>query len=289
MTVLKLGKKPAVHDPRDLRFADLRPKGVSLPTFPKPGGGYGMDFGATGWHMLGNGPQDDGTIDSSWAAASGCGNCEIAGPCHDTMEAQKNGGRPVSRFTCLSAVQDYTRFLESVQPGQAYDPQSGANDTGCNTQQVLSWRQKTGITDTDGNAHKIGPYFSVEVGNFDAMWDALWLGECIGLGISPFPQSAMDAFNAGQIWTYVKGSPASDGHWIILPGHPTANLWTGITWGRRQLVTPSFITGYGDECWVWIDPDRFTAVTGKDANDFTPADVEQYLAVVAKQIADQFL
>lgn len=285
---LRLGKKPARHDARDLRFADLRPKGVSLPKFPKPAGGYGMDFGQTGWKMLGNGPQDDNTIDPSWAAADGCGNCELAGPCHDIMESAYNAGRPVPRFTSLSAVTEYAKFTESVAPGQGYDPQTGANDTGCDTQQVLSWRQKVGVTDADGGVHEIGPYFSVEVGDFDQMWDALWLGEHLGLGIAPFPQSAMDEFNAGQTWTYVPGSPASDGHWIILPGHPTANLWTGVTWGQRKPITPSFITHYGDECWVWLDPEQFTAATGKDAHNFDAADVEQYLAVTAKRIAAQF-
>jgi hypothetical protein len=285
---LRLGKLPAVDDPRDLLFADVRPHGVALPKIPKPGGGYGMDFGASGWGMLGNGPQDDSSIDPSWAAAEGAGNCEIAGPCHDIMEGQKNSGHPVSRFTCLSAIKDYTKFLQSVQPGHAYDPQSGANDTGCNTQQVLSWRQKVGITDANGTVHKIGPYFRVKAGDFGEMWDALWLAECIGIGIEPFPQSAMDQFNAGQPWEPVKGSPASEGHWVIIVGHPTENVWTGISWGRRQLIVPAFITEYVTECWAWIDPERFTAVTGKDVHGFTAADVQRYLAVTAQQVAAQF-
>jgi hypothetical protein len=111
MTTLKLGKRPATYDHRDLRFSDVR-SGVSLPHIPKPGGGYGMDFGATGWLMLGNGPCDDGSVtDQSSYAYQGAGDCAWAGPGHETMEFDKNAGRPVAKFTCKNILDQYAQYL----------------------------------------------------------------------------------------------------------------------------------------------------------------------------------
>src|ERR1700722_10504368 len=103
--MLKLGKQDHIYDSRDIRYGDVRPSSVSLPTAPAPSGGYGIDF--SDWLMLGNGPCDDGSVDSSWAAFQGAGDCAWAGPAHETMEACKNAGRPVPEFTCLNVLDQY--------------------------------------------------------------------------------------------------------------------------------------------------------------------------------------
>jgi hypothetical protein len=273
---MKLGKRPATYDSRDIRYADVRPKGTSLPTIPPPGGGYGMDFGAAGWLMLGNGPCDDGSIESSWAAYQGAGDCAWAGPAHETMEAAKNAGRPVPSFTCLSILEQYSAY-------SGYNLQTGAGDNGSNVRDVLNWRQTKGLTDTAGNAYKIGTYVALEPGNTQQLWEALWLFEAVGIGIN-FPNSAMDQFNAGQIWSVVAGAKIDGGHYIPLVGHPIENIWTCVTWGKRQTMTPQFLTTYCDEAWAYIDPERYNAVTGETPQDFTNADLGQYITAVSSQI-----
>src|ERR1022692_4586631 len=103
---LHLGKLPATYDKRDIRYADVRPKGLSLPTAPKPGGGYGADF--QDWWMYGNGPQDDASINPSWAAAQGAGDCVFAGLGHGILESAFNAKRMIPTISGLIAPEHYS-------------------------------------------------------------------------------------------------------------------------------------------------------------------------------------
>lgn len=273
--MFQLGKQPATYDSRDIRYADVRPTSVSLPTPPPPSGGWGMDF--SDWLMLGNGPCDDGSIESGWAAYQGAGDCAWAGPAHETMEACKNANRPVPPFTCLNVLQQYSAY-------SGYDLQTGAKDTGSNVRDVLKWRQTKGLTDSGGAAHKIGTYVALEPGNTQQLWEALWLFEAVGIGIN-FPNSAMDQFNQGKMWSVVPGATIEGGHYIPLVGHPVESVWTCVTWGKRQTLTATFLTTYCDEAWAYIDPERYTAVTGETPAGFTDADLEKYISVLSGQIS----
>lgn len=270
-----LGKHPATYDARDIRYSDVRVGQPALPSAPAPHGGYGMDFtGQDGWLMLGNGPCDDSSLDPNWAAFNGAGDCAWAGPAHETMEACKNAGRPVPQFTCRNILQQYSDYC-------GYQLTTGATDTGSNVREVLTWRQTKGLLDASGVAHKIGTYVSIEPGNFADLWEALWLFECVGIGIE-FPASAMDQFNAGKTWSVVSGSHIDGGHYVPLVGHPSANVWTCVTWGRRQTITPQFLTKYCDEVWAYIDPLRYSQVTGLTLEKYADADLERYLTLVGQ-------
>ena len=265
----QLGKKPATYDSRDFRYADAR-AGLTLPPAPAPGGGYGMDFGADGWGMLGNGP--DNTV---FQGFQGCGDCAWAGPAHETMEASKNAGRAVPRFSGKTVVDQYAQY-------SGYNPQTGANDNGSNVRDVLNWRQTKGLLDDSGTAHTIGSYVALEPGNLAQLWEALWLFNVIGVGIN-FPESAMDQTNAGQMWSVVPGAKIEGGHYIPVVGHPAADVWTCVTWGQRQTMTTQFLTTYCDEAWAWIDPARYSALTGDTPQGFSAAQVQQYLTAVGQE------
>lgn len=271
---LALGKRPATYDKRDIHYADIRPAGLTLPTAPKPGGGYGMDFFSNSWLMLGNGPCDDASIPESDAAFQGAGDCAWAGPAHEEMELAKNAGRPVPHFTCLNVLEQYSAYC-------GYDLKTGANDNGSNVRDVLTWRQSKGLLDTAGTAYKIGPFVSLEPGNTQQLWEALWLFDNVGIGFE-FPDSAMDQFNSGQTWSVVAGSQIDGGHYVPLVGHPVDSIWTCVTWGRRQTMTTAFLTKYTDEAWCYIDPERYSATTGKSPQGFTNADLTAYLTQVAQ-------
>lgn len=266
---LHLGKRDPTYDSRDLKYATVLATG-SLPPVPPPHGGYGMDFGSTGWLMLGNGPDD-----TVFPGFKGCGDCAWAGPAHETMESCKNAGRPVPQFSGKTVVDQYAEY-------SGFDPTSGTNDTGSNVRDVLTWRQTKGLFDDAGTAHKIGTYVALEPGDLNQLWEALWLFEAVGIGIQ-FPNSAMDQLQAGQPWSVVPGTTIEGGHYIPLVGQPTAGIWTCVTWGQRQVMTAQFLSAYCDEAWAWIDPERYTQVTGETQQGFRDADLEKYLTLVGQQ------
>lgn len=265
MSDLKLGKKAPTYDKRDWTYAELR-AAVTLPKFPNPSGGYGMDFGSSNWRMLGNGPDD-----TVFQGFGGCGDCAWAGPAHETMEMAYNARGPIPPFSGKTVVDQYSAYC-------GYDPKSGNNDNGSVVRDVLNWRRTKGLLDDNGTAHKIGAFVSLEPGNLQQLWEALWLFESVGIGIE-FPGSAMDQFNNNnQIWSVVPGAQIEGGHYVPLVGHPTNDVWTCITWAARQTITPQFLTKYCDEAWAYVSPELFNKVTGKSQQSFTQADLEQFIA-----------
>lgn len=282
---LKTGKLPATYDARDLKYADAR-VAAALPSIPAPHGGYGTDF--SDWGMAGNGPvdSDDHSLPAEWtSAADGAGDCTIAGPGHETMEADRNARRPVATFSAKTCLEAYMTLTQQAN-GTPYDPVTGSGDTGLNVRDVLAYRQKTGLKDDSGNIHKIGVYVALEPGDQQQLWEALWLFETVGIGIE-FPESAMDQFNAGQTWSVVPGAQIDGGHYIPIVGHPTTSVWTVVTWGKRQTATPQFLSKYTDEAWAYISAERYNAVTGKTLEGYKDADLELYIksAAFAQQSA----
>jgi hypothetical protein len=172
--------------------------------------------------------------------------------------------------------------LEQYSAYSGYNLETGAKDNGSNVRDVLKWRQKKGLLDKAGTAHKIGTFVALEPGNTDQLWEALWLFENVGIGIN-FPNSAMDQFNAGKTWSVVPGAKVDGGHYIPLVGHPVTNAWTCVTWGKRQTMTAQFLTTYCDEAWAYIDPERYNAVTGETLQAFTSADLDKYITLLAAQ------
>ncbi len=270
---LRLGKRPATSDRRDFRYGAVRAT-INLPPAPAPGGGYGMDFGAAGWEMLGNGPDD-----TVFPGFTGCGDCAWAGPAHETMEACQNAGQPVPAFTGKTIVDQYAAY-------SGFNPQTGANDTGSDVRDVLTWRQSKGLLDDAGTAHTIGAYVALDPTDAAQLWEALWLFGVIGIGIN-FPGSAMTQTNADQVWSVVPGATVEGGHYIPIVGHPSADIWTCITWGKRQTMTTEFLQTYCDEAWAWVDPARYQTLTGNTIQGFTPTQVQQYLTAVGQMQANQ--
>lgn len=271
----KLGKKPATYDSRDIRYADVRAS-AGLPTIPKPGGGYGMDFGSAGWGMLGNGPCDDGTVTSGYAA-QGAGNCAWAGPGHEVMELTKNAKGEVPKFTCLNILNQYAEYLGLPDAAAL----TADNDQGSDVRDVFNWRQTKGLLDVDGNSHKVLIFVALEPGNVQQIWEALWLFENVGIGVN-FPGSAMDQTNAGQQWSVVPGATIEGGHYVPLVGHPTSDVWTCVTWGMRQTMTEQWLTTYCEEAWAYVSPERYNAVTGETPQGWKDADLEKFINLVGQ-------
>ena len=94
---LKLGKKPATYDSRDLLFAQFR-TAEPLPSHPKH---FGHEKPAKSWQMLGNGP--DNTVATGFG---GAGDCVFAGGDHETMLWTLESGAPAN-FSGANAIADY--------------------------------------------------------------------------------------------------------------------------------------------------------------------------------------
>ena len=262
---LKLGKRAATYDRRDLQYAALRPL-VTLPSVP-PVFGHGNDFGGEGWKMLGNGPDD-----SVSPGFGGCGDCAWAGPAHETMELCQDAGRPVPDFTGKVVVEQYGEY-------SGYDPMTGENDNGSAVRDVLQWRKEKGLRDAQGGVHKIGAYVALETGNLQHIIEAAYLFECVGIGIE-VPESAEQQFGEGVPWSVVPGAEVVGGHYIPVVGRPEAGMLAVITWAKRQVLTEGFYSRYSDESWAYVSGERINATTGKSYEHFGAAELEEYLAAL---------
>jgi hypothetical protein len=264
---LRLGKKPATYDRRDLLFAQFRTT-EPLPSHPKHFGHEKL-VGANAWQMLGNGP--DTTVSAGFG---GAGDCVFAGGDHETMLWTLEGGAPAN-FTGANAIADYSAVT-------GYDPRApldanGDNptDNGTNVRDGLNYRQKTGLIDTAGKRHKIGAYVALELGNVDQLLEALYLFGIVGIGFK-FPRSAMDQFDAKKPWSVVPGPEPTEGHYVPFVAYRT-NL-ACVSWGRIQQMTWQFYKKYCDEAWAILSPEMLVA--GKSLEGFDLAQLQADLKTV---------
>ncbi len=271
------GRTPYVADKRDLTWAEVRPSGLVVPSFPKPHGGFGRDF--ADWLMLNNGPSLKWP--SNYAAAKGCGNCTIADKIHAFMESAHNAGNALPIFGDVSAVHIY-RLLTALANGTPYDPVSGSGDTGLSIRAVLDACQKVGFGDNYGLLHKIGPYILVDHTNPQECWEVLWFAEHLSLGINA-TQSMEDQVNANQTITWVDGSPILGGHDILLAGHPTNDIWAGVQWGQRTPMDEEFRLKASEEAWSWFDPAEISAKTGTSYEGVNADQLNAYLTAIAAE------
>ena len=151
----------------------------------------------------------------------------------------------------------------SLYERMGYVPGDPSTDNGAVEQDVLAEVHKNGI-----GGHKILAYAQVNHTNPEEMKTALNLFGSLYLG-AQMPQSAMDQTNSGQPWSVVPGSPIVGGHCFVAQRwDTTAAPMTVVTWGQLQRVTDQWWLENGDEAWVVITQDWFSAngktITGVD-------------------------
>lgn len=261
---LHLGKLPARPIKGAVKFSEIR-KTVAghLPPIPAQFG-HGGDFPGKGWLMLGNGP--DNTV---FPGFQGCGDCAWADPAHAEMEAARNAGRPVPAFSGKTIVEQYSEY-------SGYNPRTGENDNGSQISDVIQWRQTKGLRDDHGNVYKIGQAVELDPGNIQELWEAAYLFECVTIGVV-LCTAQMDQFDAHGPWDYVHGSPQEGGHDVPVVG--SSGL---VTWAERHGYTRAFYEHQNDEAVAYVDPLRYSAVTGETAEHFADADLEKYLTMIVQ-------
>ena len=279
-------KKPFVADSRDYLWSEFRKplaaKGLLPTTIPPFGWGHGNTY--QDWQMLGNGP--DPTAPGK--AKNGVGCCVWSSAANETKIALTDSGLYVPAaasglFNGATTVSDY-----SADTG--YNPTTGEHDEGTEIRQSLKYRQQTGIVDTKGNRHKIGAYVLLDPGNAQHMLEALYFFEGIPVG-QVVTEAQMAQFNEAEaagrvpVWDYVKGSPEAGGHCTPQVGRPDAEHVASVTWRLRIFMTKAYIAHQVDEAWAYVTPERISKVTGKSYEHASPAQLEEYLHLTAKEAA----
>jgi hypothetical protein len=228
-----------------LLFSDYR---TDVP-LPKPPAEFGHATLYKNWGMLGN---------DEW------GDCVEAGSAHEVMEWSTLAGAPVA-FTPQSVLSDYsasTGFNPAAGP-------SGNNPTdhGTNVQKYLEYRTATGILDASGGRHKLAAWVALTPGDWGMLLEAMWLFDAVGSGFQ-VPESAMEQFQAGQMWSYVGDRNIVGGHYVPKVGHPGVSLDADITWAQREVETRKFWEVYCDEVYALLSPEGLSKRTGLSAEHF---------------------
>jgi hypothetical protein len=203
------------------------------------------------WPLYCNGP-DAGNPPAS---PDGIGDCTIAEMAHAYTALGAYAGKPQVLFAGSEIISAYSRI-------SGYDPATGAGDNGCQMQDVLADQRQNGMTDINGNVHKVLMYAALgNPADITMLSRVLKTFGYVYIGID-CPASAQDQFGNGP-WTYVAGSPIEGGHAIGLhrrqPYGSRVGVFSMATWGALQPTTISFIQSYVREAWAVVTPDWIEA------------------------------
>lgn len=215
--MLKLGRKPARHTVRTMRSALVMARALDpLGAPPTVSNDYTAAV-TVPWKMLGN---------------DSLGDCVCADSAHSLMLRTANTGNII-----IPTDNDVISLYEAVG---GYVPGDSSTDNGCDETSMCEYLEKTGFL-----GHKLDATASIDPHNLDHIrWCIQLFGSCrIGIDLT---QSAMDAFNNGQVWDANDDENSLGGHDIPLVKYDK-NLFYCVTWGQLQPVTSAFIVKYNEE------------------------------------------
>jgi hypothetical protein len=247
---LRLGKKPATKEDRDIQFMRLV---LAAPHLLKPAPrAFGFGTHIEDWMMLGNGPDD-----SVVPGFAGCGDCVLAGADHEHMLFAVEAKHVLPKFTGKTAVDDYAA-VTGYDLSQTDSDGNNPTDQGTDVRDAMTYRKSTGIVDSTGKRHKIAAYVSVTAGDYDQLMLAAFNFLAVGIGFE-FPDSAMEQFDNGEPWDVVRGAQIEGGHYVVVTGRKSADDIGVITWAKRQSMTRAFFEKYTDEVWAFVSEDELAA------------------------------
>ena len=252
-----LGKNPASEN-KALKLRDY----IHPTALPKPPENFGHENLVSDWKMLGN---------------DNAGDCAFAGPFHAEMLWCAEGKKAINVNTqCV---------LEAYSAVTGYDPNArdylGNNptDQGANVQQVAEYWRTTGLKDADGNVHKIDCYLALEPGNYEQLYQAMYLFGGVGIGVE-LPEEFQESFQHNQVWDRLSHPHIEGGHYILGVGS-RAGLINTVTWGATQLLTPAGYEQFNDETFVYFNEERL--INGRDIEGFRLEDLLADLAGIAEE------
>lgn len=192
------------------------------------------------------------------------GDCVLAGAAHETMIWQREAGYPLPEFSTGSITQQYFQL-------------TGGDDSGLDVQETAKWRQTTGLTDDNGNVHKIAAYLALDPTNTAHLFYGVYLFGAVGLGLR-LPDAAEEQFTNGQTWDFAGQQPGA-GHYVPFAGRRPGMLHV-ITWGKRWPMTEASLTPeFVDEAVVYVS--REALANQKSPEGFDYAALNSFLQELA--------
>ena len=203
------------------------------------------------------------------------GDCTVAEAAHAYTALGVYAGKPQVLFADSEIISTYSRI-------SGYDPATGANDNGCQMQDVLADQRQNGMTDVNGNVHKVLMYAALRnPTDIGLLARVLKTFGYVYLGVD-LQQAQEDAFGK-EPWAYVPGSPVLGGHCIGLhrrqPYGSRVGVFQMASWGALQPSTISFIQGCVVEAWAAITPDWIEA-NGSSCDSIALAQLESDMRFV---------
>ena len=217
MVDVKLGKKPARHDPRTLAYGNYRTAAAAPP--PQAHWGHGLPY-----TVLGNAQY---------------GDCVEAGYAHQVQIWGDRAGKPFVP-TDAEAIGAYSAIT-------GFNPSQPSTDQGTDMLTAVGYWKSTGL-----GGQKITAYATLNTRARAEISEAVaWYGGAY-IGIQ-LPLSAQD--QVGSEWTVTTGPNAVAGSWgghcVPVSGYDKDQLWC-VTWGALQAMTWEFLTTYCDEAYVLL-------------------------------------
>jgi hypothetical protein len=134
--------------------------------------------------------------------------------------------------TITVPVDEVIAFYSSIS---GYDPDTGANDNGCDEDDVMARFQSSGLS-----GYKSAGSVSINTRNHMHLMQARWVFGAFALGVQ-LPKSAEDQFDAGEPFTVPWYSPIVGAHEICVVDYDASGLYV-VTWAGRTLAT-----------WPWVE------------------------------------
>ena len=168
------------------------------------------------------------------------GICTIAGGAHLEMGWS-------SYAAPNEAIPTDQQVLAAYSAITGYTPSDPSTDTGADLLTVLNYWRKQKIA-----GHGIKYYAQIALNSQEQLQASIALmgGAYIGVNL---PQSAEDAFQAGQPWTDTTDKNILGGHCIVLVGYDPTYV-TAVTWGATVKISYAWLNTYMDEAYAIISP-----------------------------------
>jgi hypothetical protein len=243
--IYKLGKLPVRHDPRTLKLKTFL---KAVPPVPAS-----VDWGGKvqDWKMLAN---------------DSVGDCTCAGAGHADMLWTANAAAQTAHPTDDQILSAYSAIT-------GYNPADPNTDQGANMLDVLKYWRSTGIAGTT-----IQAFVSVDWMDPKEVAAAIYLFGCLYIGVN-LPQSAEDAFGAGQPWADTTDTNILGGHCVLLTGYDQGTVKL-VTWGKEITATLEWLKTYCEESYAILTP-AWIEATGQAPSGFDMAQLDAKLAQIA--------
>lgn len=226
---VKLGKRPARHDPRVPHFSK---HSAALPA-PPTNSNWFADVGS--WQMLAN---------------DQVGDCVCAAILHLILQQESYTLAPTKPVlpTDAEAIALYSAVTGYVPGNPATD--QGTYMLGAGG--AMSYWSTHGVT-CGGTLNK--PLAFLQVGNATEYKQAISLFSNLLIGIR-LPQAIVAADEVPEVWCDFSG-PIAGGHEIILVGYetlPSGVYYDLVSWGQLYRCTEEFLLGTVDEAVTVLNP-----------------------------------